>query len=77
EEGVIVYTVALGKGINNWGIYCELYGNISDSQSDVYFDGGLVYLLKDNLQLDISYGAGINNTSNYFSTGVSWAFNLF
>ena len=77
EEGAIVYTVALGKGINNWGIYCELYGNISDSQSDLYFDGGLVYLLKDNLQLDVSYGAGINNTSNYFSTGVSWAFNLF
>ena len=77
EKGVIVYTVALGKGINNWGIYCELYGNISDSQSDLYFDGGLVYLLKDNLQLDVSYGAGINNTSNYFSAGVSWAFNLF
>ena len=77
EEGDIVYTVALGKGINSWGIYCELYGNISDSKSDLYFDGGLVYLLKDNLQLDISYGTGINNTSNYFSAGVSWAFNLF
>ena len=77
EKGIVTYTVALGKGINNWGIYCELYGNISDSQSDLYFDGGLVYLLKDNLQLDVSYGAGINNTSNYFSTGVSWAFNLF
>jgi len=29
-------------------------------------------LVKDNLQLDFSFGTGINHTMNYISLGFSW-----
>ena len=36
------------------------------------FDSGFTYLVKDNLQIDLSFGFGINNKMNFQSIGVSW-----
>ena len=36
------------------------------------FDSGFTYLVKDNLQIDLSFGLGINNKMNFQAIGVSW-----
>ena len=55
------------------GVYLETYGDIVEFQELlVNFDTGLTYLVKDNLQLDFSFGTGINHTMNYISLGFSW-----
>ena len=35
------------------------------------FDAGFTYLIKDNFQLDFSFGTGINHAMNYLSIGCS------
>jgi outer membrane putative beta-barrel porin/alpha-amylase len=54
------------------GIYIEPYGNLIElDQHEASFDAGITYLAQDNLQLDVSFGTGINHTMNYFSIGAS------
>ena len=53
------------------GIYVEGYGE--KGYQDLYIlnaDAGITYLLKENIQLDFSFGSG--EYMNYFATGVSW-----
>lgn len=68
------YSVALGFSFaDNFGGYIEPYGIYGEQGFfESYFDAGLTYLLKDNFQLDISYGLGMNNDLQYFSAGFSW-----
>jgi len=68
------YSVALGFSFtDNFGGYIESYGVYAEQGFyESYFDAGLTYLLKDNFQLDISYGLGLNNDLQYFSAGFSW-----
>ncbi len=52
--------------------FLEPYGKISelnDSESNVNM--GITYLIKDNLQLDYSFGTGLNNKFNFMSIGCS------
>ncbi|RLD30105.1 MAG: hypothetical protein DRI75_00950 [Bacteroidetes bacterium] len=72
-KGNLTYSVALGIGINNKiGVYLEPYGNLIDlDQHEASFDAGITYLVKDNFQLDVSFGTGLNHTMNYFSVGAS------
>jgi hypothetical protein len=35
-------------------------------------DAGITYLVNPNLQLDFSFGTGINHTMNFISAGISW-----
>jgi len=74
NKGIFTYSLALGVGITDkLSIYIEPYGNVILSGKYLSnFDTGLTYLLKDNLQLDISYGFGMNYTMNYIALGVSW-----
>ena len=76
QKGLFVYTLALAKSINSWGVYAELYGEEAKGDSQFNFDAGLTYLIKDGFQLDISFGEGINNELSYFSLGASWNYNL-
>ena len=73
-NGDLTYSMALGIAINDKvGVYLETYGDIVEFQELlVNFDTGLTYLVKDNLQLDFSFGTGINHTMNYISLGFSW-----
>jgi hypothetical protein len=74
-KGDLTYSAALGVTVNDKvGIYLEPYGELINF--DVYeasFDAGFTYLLKDNFQLDFSFGTGINYKMNYFSAGFSWS----
>lgn len=72
-NGNLTYSLAIGIGITDtFGFYLEPYGAFLDiDKYEASFDGGLTYLVQDNLQLDISYGTGLNHTMNYFSVGCS------
>lgn len=74
--GSIIYTLALAKSIGSWSIYAELFGENSKKESPNNFDIGLTYLIRDNIQSDVSFGKGFNNDFNYFAVGISWSYDL-
>ncbi len=59
------YTTALGYDFSErWGGFVELFGDapLNDSGGSAHsFDGGLTYLLRDNLQLDLAAGFGLTS----------------
>lgn len=73
-DGDLTYSLALGFAISSKaGIYIETYGDyIEFKNHESNFDAGLTYLIKDNLQLDFSFGSGVNHTMNYIAVGFSW-----
>ena len=74
DDGFFTYSLVLGIGVSEKvGMYVEPYGRIG--LLDKHFsnvDAGITYLLKDNFQLDFSFGTGINHTMNFLSAGFSW-----
>ncbi len=74
-EPAFVYTLTTGYSISEkLGSYIELYGFfIQRSTSDHRVDGGLSYLLKKNMMVDISGGFGINKyaPAYYIAAGFS------
>lgn len=72
--GDLTYSLVLGFKINEKaGVYLEPYGELIDFREHLAnFDSGFTYSLKDNFQLDFSFGTGINYTMNYISAGFSW-----
>ena len=71
DNGLLVYSLVIAKSFGNLGAFVEIFG---DSYSN--WDLGITYLIKENLQADISYGQGINNELSYLSIGAAWNFNL-
>lgn len=73
-SGNFTYSLAFGISLTHKiGFFTETYGEFTDFKSHLSsFDTGFTYLLRKNLQLDISYGTGINYKMNFFSTGFSW-----
>ena len=71
DNGLLVYSLVVAKSFGNLGAFVEIFG---DSYSN--WDLGITYLIKENLQTDISYGQGINNELSYLSIGAAWNFNL-
>jgi len=57
------------------GLLCvEPYSELIDfAVYEASFDAGFTYLLRDNFQLDFSFGTGINYKMNYLSAGFSWS----
>jgi hypothetical protein len=74
KNGDLTFSLALGIGLNDRvGVYIEPYGELLNIEEFVLnFDTGFTYLLKDNFQLDFSFGSGINQRMNYVSVGFSW-----
>ena len=74
SNGIGTYSVAIGFGLGEkLGFYIEPYGewiNFETWASNL--DGGFTYLLQPNIQLDISYGVGLNYHMHYASVGFSW-----
>ena len=72
-NGNLTYSVALGIPITEtFGIFIEPFGNLIEFDTlEANFDAGITYLLNDNVQLDFSFGTGINHTMNYLSVGCS------
>ena len=73
-KGNLTYTLAIGTSLTEkLGFFMEPFGEIVDIKSFILnFDSGFTYLVKDNLQLDCSYGTGVNSKMNFFSFGISW-----
>ncbi len=72
DNGFLVYSLVIAKSFGNLGAFVEIFG---DSYSN--WDLGITYLIKENLQADISYGHGINNELSYLSIGAAWNFRIF
>lgn len=73
-KGDLTYSLAIGIGITDKAaIYVEPYGDLTEFKNHIAnFNTGLTYLLKDNFQIDFSFGTGLNYTMNYISMGFSW-----
>lgn len=71
-----IYTLSLGVSlINNLLMYVESYGFLTQREKpDHRIDGGFAYLIRKNIQLDISGGYGITEISpDYFvAAGLSF-----
>lgn len=74
DVGDLTYSLSFAVSINDHvGIYAEPYGEIVNMNTHISnFDGGFTYLVQDNLQLDFSFGTGLNQRMNYISIGCSW-----
>ncbi|GAA0872855.1 hypothetical protein GCM10009117_20020 [Gangjinia marincola] len=61
-EAAYVYTLAYGYALTDkFGFYAEVYGDLpEDSSANHFWDAGITYLVKNNLQLDATVGGGIN-----------------
>ncbi|MFC1733902.1 transporter [candidate division KSB1 bacterium] len=70
------YSIVLGiSPLKNLGIFIEAYGYILEKSSpDHRADVGITYLIKNNLQFDVSTGIGINEIApdRFLSAGLSW-----
>ena len=71
---MLTYSAVLGIGVNDKvAIYVEPYGELVNMEEFVLnFDAGLTYLVKDNVQLDFSFGTGLTHKMNYISLGCCW-----
>jgi len=72
-SGNFTYSFALGFGISDKiGFYVESYGGVIDFKNhEANFDTGFTYLIKNNSQLDVSFGTGLNHNMNFVSIGYS------
>lgn len=72
-----LYTVAFGFTVNDMiGAFAESFGTFALSEgaaSEHLLDGGFTLLLRDNLQLDISAGAGLNGAADDWFVGGGFA----
>ena len=66
--------MALGIGVSEkLSIYGESFGSVFVNNIPLSnFDYGLAYVVKSNIQVDLSFGLGLNNEMNYQSIGFSW-----
>lgn len=75
-EPIFIYTVATGYSISNkLGSYVEIFGfSPQKNKSNHSFDGGVTYLINENIMLDLSAGIGITKTAPdcYFAAGFSF-----
>ena len=73
-NGDLTYTLAIGIGLSEkLGMYVETFGAYAELESwTSNLDTGITYLIRDNLQLDVSAGIGLNQKMNYMSVGCSW-----
>ena len=71
--GDFTYSIVFGFELNEKiNTYIEPYGAIPDfDDPESNINMGITYLIKDNLQLDYSYGLGLNHSFNFMSIGCS------
>ncbi len=75
-EANYVYTIAYANGLTDrLGFFVELYGDLPEkNKANHLWDMGFTYLIKHNVQLDISGGTGISRNIQdlYLSVGISF-----
>ncbi len=60
---------------DDWAFYVEFSGrwdNSGKTQIQVLYDAGITYMPKDNLQIDVYFGQGLNYSNAIFGLGLSW-----
>jgi len=75
SEAAYIYTIVYGYIIlEGLGIYAEIYGDIpEDSSGNHYWDAGLTYSIKNNIQLDATVGKSITEGQDVLlNVGVSY-----
>lgn len=70
-DGDLIYTIEYGRSLGSFGVFFELFGNESSNNSSLNFDSGIIYLIDNDKQLDLSIGRGLNNDMFYVSAGFS------
>jgi len=73
SDGEFSYTLVYGRGLTNkLGVYIESFGEYVEFEDwSNNMDAGMTYLINNNIQLDYSFGWGLNNVMNYHSVGIS------
>ena len=73
QTGDFIYSLVVGYEINDEiNTYIEPYGEIigfEEYMSNINM--GITYLVKNNIQLDYSFGTGLNHTFNFMAIGFS------
>jgi hypothetical protein len=74
------YTVSLGAALGQrWGAFAELFGDVPASASGGpahSFDGGVTFLVWENLQLDLAAGVGLSAEADDTFVGAGLSFRL-
>jgi hypothetical protein len=77
-EPTFIYSLTTGYSITDKiGVYAEVYGFLPQkSKADHRFDGGLTYLISNNILVDLSGGFGLteNAPDHYIAVGLSYRF---
>ncbi|MEQ8909741.1 MAG: transporter [Vicingaceae bacterium] len=73
-DGDFTYTLVYGHALSDKvGLFLETYGTYQEFNNwQNNMDAGFAYLIKENLQVDYSFGWGINQIMNYHSLGLSF-----
>lgn len=73
EGNLLTYSAAFGIPINQViGSYIEVFGDYWFKERPlVNFDAGLTFAIRDNMQLDYSFGIGLTQLMNYQAIGFS------
>lgn len=76
EHPDYIYTFTVATSLTeNWGAYVETFGSITEHHyPNSNVDGGFIFALLPNWQLDLSAGAGLNQQSTdcFLSMGISF-----
>lgn len=77
-NAAVLYTLSLGASLaEKMGAFIETYGFMTEKETpDHRIDGGLTYLLNQNLQLDASGGFGITDKSPDYFLGLGISIRL-
>lgn len=72
-EGNFTYTLVYGVRLSERvGLYLETFGDVVEFENwQSNMDAGMTYLISDQIQVDYSYGWGMNRVMNYHSVGIS------
>ncbi|MEP1032200.1 transporter [Ekhidna sp.] len=64
DNKVTIYSMVLGYSFSpGWTVFAEPYGFLQEGVSDHRFNTGLIYLISDRVQFDISAGIGLSDVS--------------
>lgn len=72
NDRYLIYTLSLARGLSDrLGAFAEIFGEVLlDRDREVHaVDGGLTFLLQDNVQIDVFGGAGLTDASSDWFVG--------
>lgn len=74
DPNYLAFSLSFARSVGNRaGFFIEPYGSYADDKVfESYMDAGITYLWNSNLQLDFSFGVGMNVSHNFISFGLAW-----